>query len=234
MHVFDAVDTRLSCRAFLDKPVDPAILRELVERAARSASGSNLQPWVLHMVTGEALAALKEIVAADVAGRDPRHTPAEYPFVPPDIWEPYGERKNHHGAELYGALGIPRTDVEGRLGQYKRNFRLFGAPAALFVSIDKRFDKAQWADLGLFVATVMYLARGYGLDTCPQQSWSRVQKPLYAFLGVPDTMMLYCVVSIGYGDRSQPVNAFRSTRADPAEYTTFIDTPPPGTASSGA
>lgn len=226
MHVFDAVDTRLACRAFLDRPVAPEILHDLIARASRSASGSNLQPWKLTVVTGAALQELKAIVAADVADRDPRHTPAEYPFVPPDLWEPYKERKEHHGAELYGALGIPRSDAEGRLGQYKRNFALFGAPAAVFVTMERRFGEAQWADLGLFVATLMILARGYGLDTCPQQSWSRVQKPLFAYLGIPDSEILYCVVSVGYGDRDQPVNAFRSTRADPCEYTTYVDTPP--------
>ncbi len=226
MHVFDAVDTRLACRAFLDRPVPSETLRDLIARSGRSASGSNLQPWRLHIVTGEALRELKAIVAADVEGRDPRHTPAEYPFVPPDLWEPYLERKEHHGAELYGALGIPRTDAQARLGQYKRNFALFGAPAAVFVTMERRFGEAQWADLGLFVATLMILARGYGLDTCPQQSWSRVQKPLFAYLGIPDSDILYCVVAVGYGDREQPVNSFRSTRADPAEFTTFVETPP--------
>ena len=151
--------------------------------------------------------------------------------MPPDLWEPYLERKEHHGAELYGALGIPRTDAQARLGQYKRNFELFGAPAAVFVTMERRFGEAQWADLGLFVATVMILARGYGLDTCPQQSWSRVQKPLFAYLGIPDSEILYCVVAVG--DREQPVNSFRSTRADPSEYTTYVDTPPAtGTAAS--
>ena len=232
MHVFDAVDTRLACRAFLDRPVPAETLRDLIARASRSASGSNLQPWRVHVVTGEALRELKSIVAADVEGRDPRHTPAEYPFVPPDLWEPYLERKEHHGAELYGALGIPRTDAQARLGQYKRNFALFGAPAAAFVTMERRFGEAQWADLGLYVATLMILARGYGLDTCPQQSWSRVQKPLFAYLGIPDSEILYCVVAVGYGDRDQAVNSFRSTRADPAEYTTFIDTPP--TSGAGA
>lgn len=225
MHVFEAVDTRLACRAFLDRPVPAETLRDLVERAGRSASGSNLQPWRLHVVSGEALRELKAIVAADVEGRDPRHTPAEYPFVPPDLWEPYKERKEHHGAELYSALGIPRTDTVARLGQYKRNFELFGAPAAVFVTMERRMGEAQWADLGLFVATLMILARGYGLDTCPQQSWSRVQRPLFSYLGIPDSEILYCAVSIGYGDRSQPVNSFRSTRADPAEFTTYVDSP---------
>jgi nitroreductase len=226
MHVFDAVDTRLACRAFIDRPVPAETLRDLVSRSGRAASGSNLQPWRLQVVTGEALRDLKAIVAADVEGRDPRHTPAEYPFVPPDLWEPYQERKDHHGAELYSALGIPRSDTEARLGQYKRNFQLFGAPAAVFVTMERRFGVAQWADLGLFVATLMILARGYDLDTCPQQSWSRVQKPLFAYLGIPDSEILYCVVAVGYGDRDQPVNSFRSTRADPAEFTTFVDTPP--------
>ena len=46
MDVFEAVDSRMSCRWFLDKPVDPNIVRDLIARAARLASGGNLQPWI--------------------------------------------------------------------------------------------------------------------------------------------------------------------------------------------
>jgi hypothetical protein len=37
MDVFEAVESRPSCRAFLDKPVDPTIVRELIANAARAA-----------------------------------------------------------------------------------------------------------------------------------------------------------------------------------------------------
>src|SRR5919198_6321209 len=97
MDVFEGVDSRLSCRAFLDKPVDGRIVRELIERAARAASGGNFQPWHVHALTGAPLADLKRLVAARIDGQDPRHHEAEYPIYPKEPWEPYKSRREEHG-----------------------------------------------------------------------------------------------------------------------------------------
>jgi nitroreductase len=45
MDVFEAVDSRISCRWFLDRPVAPELVRKLIIEATRAASGGNLQPW---------------------------------------------------------------------------------------------------------------------------------------------------------------------------------------------
>src|SRR5689334_5562729 len=108
MNVFEAVESRMSCRWFLDKPVDPKIVRDLIARAARAASGGNLQPWRVHALTGAPLAELKRRAAARIADQDPRHEEAEYPIYPRPIWEPYKSRRAEHGYQLYGALNIAR------------------------------------------------------------------------------------------------------------------------------
>ncbi len=222
MDVFEAVDSRISCRWFLDKPVDPAIIRDLIERAARAASGGNLQPWTLYALTGAALAELKRAVARDLAYHDPRHDDGEYPIYPKEMWEPSKSRRAAHGVQLYGALKIARDDRDGRLAQYKRNYEFFNAPVGLFVTIDRGFGPGQWADLGSYIHTLMYLARGYGLDTCPQQAWARVHRTVGAFLNIPPTHVLFCGVAIGYGDREHPANRFRSPRAKLDEFCTFL------------
>jgi len=223
MDVFQAVETRFSCRAYLDRPVDPAILREIIRQAARVASSGNLQPWHVYVVTGAALGELKRKVAAAIADHDPRHEPADYPFQPDDLWEPYFGRRHEHGRQLYDALKIERSDTAGRLEQYKRNFVFFDAPVGLFVTTGRRFGVSQWADCGAYVSTLTHLARGYGLDTCPQQSWSRLHKTVAPFLGMPDDQMIYCGVSLGYGDPDHPVNRFRSPRAEIEDFATFVD-----------
>ena len=58
--VFEAVNSRIACRHFLDKQVDPDIVRRLVAGAAYASSSSNLQPWNVYAVTG---GPLKEITA---------------------------------------------------------------------------------------------------------------------------------------------------------------------------
>jgi nitroreductase len=222
MDVFDAVSSRTACRAFLDKPVDPQIVRDLIVRAARAASGGNLQPWQIYALTGAPLAALKRQVAAAIAERDPRQEEAEYPIYPKTMWEPYKLRREHHGVQLYGALGIARDDAAGRLDQYKRNFQFFNAPVALFISIDRKLGPGQWADLGGYIHALMFLARGYGLDTCPQESWARMHRIVGAFVKMPAEQMLFCAVAIGYGDHAHPANSFHSPRAAPEEFCRFF------------
>ena len=221
MDVFEAVESRISCRWFLDKPVDHALVRELIARAARAASGGNLQPWRIYALTGAPLAALKQQVAGHIADRDPRHDEPEYPIYPKVMWEPYKGRREEHGIQLYGALNIARDDAAGRLAQYKRNFMFFNAPVGLFITIERQLGPGQWSDLGSYIHTLMYLARGYGLDTCPQESWARLYKLVGAFLKLPPEEMLFCGVAIGYGDHNHPANSFRSPRAELDEFCTF-------------
>jgi len=222
MDVAEAVDSRLSCRWFLDKPVEPATVRDLIESAARAASGGNLQPWHIYALSGAPLAELKQKVASFIAGRDARHIPAEYPIYPEEMWEPYKGRRDYHGVQLYGALGIDRGDAAARLKQYERNLIFFNAPVALFVGIERRLGPGQWADLGGYIHTLMYLARGFGLDTCAQESWARMHQIVKPFVGMPAEQILFCAVAIGYGDRAHPANSFRSPRAELDEFCTFI------------
>jgi nitroreductase len=222
MDVFEAVDSRISCRWFLDKPVDPAIVRDLIGRAARAASGGNLQPWQVYALTGPPLAALKRQVADYISERDPRHIDAEYPIYPKEMGEPYKARREEHGVQLYGALGIDRDDAAARLKQYARNLEFFNAPVALFIGIDRKLGPGQWADLGGFIHALMFLARGRGLDTCAQESWARMYRVVAPFVGMPAEQMLFCAVSIGYGDHTHAANSFRSPRAAPEEFCRFF------------
>jgi nitroreductase len=222
MDVFEAVDSRISCRWFLDKPVASHIVRELIARAARAASGGNLQPWCVYALAGTALAEIKRQAALAIAGRDPRQEEAEYPIYPKTMWEPYKSRRERHGVQLYGALKIDRGDAAARLDQYKRNFEFFNAPVALFVAIDRKLGPGQWADLGGYIHALMYLARGYGLYTCAQESWGRLHRIVGPFVKMPPEQMLFCAVAIGYGDHSHPANSFRSPRAGLGEFCKFI------------
>jgi nitroreductase len=222
MDVFEAVDSRISCRWFLDKPVDPGIVRDLIARAARAASGGNLQPWQVYALTGGPLAELKQRVSDFCAARDPRHVAAEYPIYPEPMWEPYRGRREHHGVQLYGALGIDRGDAAARLRQYKCNLEFFNAPVALLIAIERKMGPGQWADLGGYIHALMFLARGHGLDSCAQESWARMHEVVRSFVNMPPEQMLFCAVSIGYGDRKHAANDFRAPRAELEEFCRFF------------
>jgi nitroreductase len=221
MDVFEAVDSRIACRHFLDKPVDLAVVRDMIVRAQRAASGGNLQSWNVYALANEPLREFKRIVAERIAREDPRHPKSEYPIYPEPMFTPYKERREAHGVQLYGSLGIAQNDAAGRLGQYKKNFEFFNAPVALFITIDRRLGPGQWADLGGYINSLALLALAHGLDTCPQEAWARLYDTVGEFLKFPPNEMLFCGVAIGYGDRKHKANDFRSPRAELSEFCKF-------------
>jgi nitroreductase len=221
MDVFEAVDSRIACRAFLDRPVNLKIVKELIAGARRAASGGNLQSWNVYALTGKPLVEFKAIVQKRIAVDDPRHMKSEYPIYPDPMWGAYKERRDAHGVQLYGSLGIDYKDAAGRLGQFKKNFEFFNAPVALFITIDRRLGPGQWADLGGYIHALAFLARGYGLDTCPQEAWARLYETVGDYLKFPPNEMLFCGMAIGYGDRKHRANDFRSPRAELSEFCKF-------------
>ncbi len=220
MDVRDAVASRYSCRAFLPKPVPEAIVRDLVERAARAPSGGNLQAWRVDVIAGARVEALKALLAPRM-GELPAGEGGEYQIYPTALKEPYRSRRFAVGEQLYRAIGVAREDRPGRYRQYANNFQLFGAPVGLFFAIERTMLPAQWADLGGFIQTVMLLARAYGLDTCPQEAWITWQRTMRSFLALPDEWMLFCGMALGYADIEAPINSWRSTREPLEAFATF-------------
>ncbi|MDB5457180.1 MAG: nitroreductase, partial [Caulobacter sp.] len=187
MDVAQAVERRMSVRAFKSDPIPGAVVREILERAARAPSGGNLQPWRVHALAGAPLAAFKALIAPRLAAPDG----PEYAVYPPNLWEPYRTRRFQVGEDLYAALGIPREDKLRRLTQFARNGGFFDAPVALFFSIDRGMGPPQWSDLGMYMQTVMLLAVERGLDTCAQEFWSQYAKTVSDFLDLPDDHMVF-------------------------------------------
>ena len=110
------------------------------------------------------------------------------------------------------AIGVAREDRPARYRQYAKNFQFFGAPVGLFFAIDRAMLPAQWADLGGYIQSIMVLARGYGLHTCPQEAWITWQRTMRTHLRLPDELMLFCGMALGYADDAAPINSWRSTR----------------------
>ena len=220
MDVRDAVASRYSCRAFLPTPIPENTVRDIVERAARAPSGGNLQAWRVYALAGERLEALKALLAPRM-DELPKGEGGEYQIFPTDLKEPYRTRRFAVGEQLYRAIGIPRQDRPARIRQFAKNFDMFGAPVGLFFAIDRSMLPAQWADLGGFIQTVMVLARGYGLDTCPQEAWITFQRTMRTFLGLPPELMLFCGMALGHADADAPINSWRSAREPLDAFTTF-------------
>jgi nitroreductase len=203
MLVSAAIDSRISCREFLGTPVPKQVVVEILETAKRAPSGGNLQPWRVDVLTGAPLAEF----LAGIRAKQRTH--------------PYRSRRFKCGEDLYGLLGIPRENKPARLANFARNYELFGAPVALFFSIDRRMGQDQWADVGMFMQNIMLLARERGLHTCAQEAWAIWHKSVAEFLQLPADHMLFCGMALGHMDERAPANKLRTERAQLAEFATL-------------
>lgn len=214
------IKSRISTRAFLDKLVPESEIRNILDIAKFAPSGGNLQPWKVHVVTGAArervIAAVKKSIA-----ENPFANESDLKVYPENLWEPYRSRRFHVGEEMYALLGVPREDKMARIGHLQKNFEFFGAPVGLFFTLDRRFDKGQWAHLGMFMLAIALVAEERGLASCMQEAWTTREKTVSDILGVPETEQLYCGMALGYPDKAAAVNRLRSTRAPLEEFVTF-------------
>ncbi len=220
MKVSEALASRRSVRGFLPTPVDPAVIRRIVEAAARAPSGGNLQPWHIDVVAGEKLDALKTIMRTRIMEL-PKGEPTEYDIYPKVLPEPYSNYRFAVGEELYRALGIPREDKMARMLWFARNFQFFGAPVALFCSVARTMGPPQWSDLGMYLQSLMLLLREEGLDSCPQECWAIYPETIRAFIDIPADRMLFTGMAIGFKDDADPANAARPARAPLADFARF-------------
>ncbi|MEU9479214.1 nitroreductase [Streptomyces sp. NPDC048191] len=219
MEVHEAVTSRRAVRAFTDRPVPRETLERVLSAAAWAPSGSNIQPWHTYVVTGAPLAELKKRAGERLAAGGPWDEP-EYEQYPPGLKSPYRERRSAFGEQRYGALGIPREDLEARQRAAAANWNCFGAPAALFCYIDKGMGPPQWADVGMYLQTVMLLLRAEGLHSCPQMAWAKFHRTVAELLSPPAELILFCGMSIGFEDVT--AREPRMARAPLDETVTFV------------
>src|SRR5262250_2851179 len=220
MDVYEAVSSRRAVRGFTDQPVPREALERVLSAAAWSPSGSDLQPWHIFVVTGAPLAQLKKLATERVAAGVPWDE-REFVMYPPALKSPYAERRSAFAKERYSALGIAREDWEARQRAAIANWDCFGAPAALFCYIDRDLGRPQWADLGMYLQSVMLLLRAEGLHSCLQMAWSVYRKTVAEFVSPPDALILFCGMSIGFEDVT--VSYARTARAPLDETVRFVE-----------
>lgn len=217
MNVSEAVATRFSCRAFTDEPVDGATVRRLLDRARRAPSGGNVQPWRVYALTGAPLAALLAEVEA-ARQTHPMGRPPEYAIYPAGLKDPHRAYRFKCGEDMYASIGVPREDKPERLRHFARNYRLFGAPVGLFIYLDRQMGPPQWSDAGMFIQTLMLLAREEGLHTCAQEAWAMWAEEVTRHTAAPEDLMLFCGVALGHADMEHPINSFRTDRAEVDDF----------------
>jgi len=219
-----AIATRRSVRAFLPTPVPRATVERILAVASRAPSGTNTQPWKVYVLTGEPLRSLsRRLVAAyDDPEESARHS-EEYPYYPTEWVSPYIDRRRKIGWDLYGLLGIGKTDKARMHAQHRRNYEFFGAPVGLMFTIDRILRQGSWLDYGMFIEGVMVAARAHGLDTCPQAAFTPFHRIVTDEIGAPANEQLVCGMSLGWADPGAIENTLVTEREPVAGFARFLD-----------
>ncbi len=222
--VDETIDSRRSVRAFLPTPVPRETLEEILRISSRAPSGTNVQPWKVYVLTGNAKEQLSQKILA--AYNDPEeaqtHT-EEYPYYPAKWVSPYIDRRRKVGLDLYGLLDIKKGEAARMHAQHGRNYTFFDAPVGLIFTIDRIMQQGSWFDYGMFVQTIMLAARARGLDTCPQAAFTQFHRIIGEQLNLPENEMVVCGMALGYADESKPENKLRTERAPLEEWVRFCD-----------
>jgi nitroreductase len=217
--VEQCITSRKSVRGFLPRAVPMELIERLLAIAAFAPSGSNIQPWKVHVVTGECRDRLSAALLEAYHSSTPEQR--EYDYYPTTWRSPYIERRRATGWGLYGTLGIEKGDKQAMSRQLGKNYEFFGAPCVLFFTIDDDLGKGSWLDYGTFLQSFMIAATSHGLGTCPQAALANYPDLVKRHLDIPANQVVICGISVGYEDADEVANQFRPDRIDISDFVTL-------------
>lgn len=219
-----AIETRHSMRAYLPRPVERALIEDILRTASRAPSGTNTQPWQVHVLTGAAKARLAQRITA--AYDDPEELAThgeEYAYYPREWVSPYIDRRRKVGWDLYGLLGIAKGDKLRMHEQHGRNYLFFDAPVGLIFTIDRVMQQGSWLDYGMFLQSIMIAARAHGLHTCPQAAFTQFHRLIAEELALAPEQQLVCGMALGYADPAAVENSLVTEREPVTGFARFLD-----------
>ncbi len=220
MTLQEALQQRRSIRAFRPDPVPPDLIREILADASRAPSGTNIQPWKVHVVSGEVRRRLEAEVMAH-RETDPHDKVSEFPRTGGQRRDPYLGRMRTLGKAMYGLLEIPKGDQEANWRQWGRNYQFFGAPVGLIFTLDRDLDAMSFLDVGAFMQTFMLSAATRGLGTCAQGAWNNFWSVTRQVLEISEDEIIVAGMSLGWPDESAPVNSLVADREPIDSFAVF-------------
>lgn len=218
--VLAAIRERRSIRGFLGTAVPAETIARLLSAASRAPSGSNTQPWRVHVLAGAAKTRLTAAIMAERASPAPPPE-AGYDYYPADWTEPYLGRRRQNGWALYDLLGLAKGERERTRAWHDRNFDFFGAPVGLIFVGDKSLAQGALIDMGMFAQNVMIGAQALGLATCPQAAFAHYHATIGRVLSLSTQDLVLFGMALGYEDPDAVQNSLRTPRIGVDGFTTF-------------
>ena len=216
MDVLTAMEQRRSTRAFLERPVDRAVLERMLFPATQAPSAINMQPWELTVVSGEERKRLSRLLVKRMKERNISCGPGAQKPLP----EVFVERQR----ELLQCI-LPSLPEETAFNDFinEGSCNFYGAPTAIILTLDSAFSSARLIDIGIVAGYLVLAAHAMGLGTCPIGLVTAFDDDIKDYLNIPEAKTVAVAVAVGYRDEASPVNRPRSGRAPLAEVIRWRD-----------
>jgi nitroreductase len=220
MELLEGIKTRRSTRGFKPDPVPRDVMDKILQAVSNTPSYTNTQPWEVAVVCGKKKDGLSKVIFELAKAKAPTN-----PDLPmPKGWPPEHEKRSgEHGARRLATLGIERGDEAGRENLRLMNYEFYGAPCAVFLFIDGSLGEWSIFDMGLFAQNFILAAHSLGVESVLQASVTNYAPEIKKFLGVAESKKLIICISLGYPDDGAKLNAYRSVKQKPAEFTKLYE-----------
>jgi nitroreductase len=171
--------------------------------------GYNTQPWEIYIAGGEVL---ERIRRAYITNHE-KEIPGNPDLPRPQNWPPALQKRTEQlMAQRSQHIGVAHEDSGARQAMLLANYRLFDAPAVIYLCMDRSLTSWSVFDLGLLAQSIMLVAKHYGLDTIPAVMLASYPEVIRAELEIPDTLSIVIGIALGHSDLENAANKFRSSR----------------------
>ncbi len=218
--IIDAISTRKSVRSFKKKQVSNKIIKNILEVAAQAPSGSNTQPWNVHVLSGKKLKYFTSEAKKEFMRNSDNLTLERLNYMK-KYRDPYVSRRRKVGWDLYEILNIKKGDFKKTKNFHAKNYEFFGAPIGIVFSIEKDLGWMSWLDYGMFIQNICLLARNYGLHTCPQAAWGLIYKKVNTLLKLKENYTVHCGLAMGYENTKSKINSLKTERENIENFCKF-------------
>ncbi len=222
MNVIKAIKTRRSIRSFKKKKVLISDIKKILELASLSPSGSNTQPWNVHVLYGKSLKNFTKEMVQEFLNSNKRLKYERLNYME-KYRNPYLDRRRKVGWDLYELLDIKKGDHKKTLEFHSKNYKFFDAPVGLIFSIEKDLGWMSWLDYGMFIQNIALLCRNFGLHSCPQAAWGLVYKKANKLLKLKRNFTVHCGMAIGFENKKDVVNNLKTERESIETFCKFYD-----------
>ncbi|AEG51591.1 nitroreductase [Sphingobium chlorophenolicum L-1] len=209
---------RRSVRGFMPADVPADQMRRIFSNAQLAPSNCNVQPWIVHIVSGGKAAEMRQALEGAATDRSEVRPDFELTEGYAGI---YRSRQIDAAKALFAATGVGREDPQARRASFIRNFRFFDAPHAAFIFLPPWAGWREAADVGMYAQTLMLALSAEGLASCAQGALSHHADVVKRVLGVDEELRLLFGIAFGFEDPDHPANQTRTDRAPIAENHCF-------------